>query len=632
MASPSFLPAGSITPHGWIAAQARQNLDGFLGAMPGICVEVGSEVFSHGRLGRGSAAENVAAVPWWNGESEGNWLWGWSAHVRLVGTDAERAEADRRMRDVVSAGADDGYLGMFDSELRETGAIPGDCWTQSRVLGALADWAAATGDAGLQDAWQRAVTELADRLPDQLGGVFGEPVAESLVRGHDLQIVDVLAAAARRGDERLARLADAVYRHFDDAELSWIEDDAQLDQLREEPDFRGHGPHVVENLRIPLRVAELVGETDPERAADLRAAAAAGWAKLGRALGVTGAIRSDEAVGVPHEPARPVPEAGQEYCAITELALTALHFARIADAEGALDLVERLWLNAAQAGRAKDAGGAAYFTAENQVAATASMGPRWDLSPTHDDAAVCCVPNAGRILPIVVDASVVADDAGAQVWLYGPVEARVPWRGVEIRIRQETAYPFEDQVRVQVTGAPEGFALRLRRPSWLPELPMEAFAGATVTVDDDGVTVAGRWPENAELTLDLAAPVRAERSVDGRTALARGPLVFAVDVPADVRSTRQYPGSDLADRDVVPRDPARVLAPYLLPDSVASTQVSVLEVTADPWAEPPVRLQTVAVDPNPRAESLGGSGRRTIDLVPIGSTTLRHTCLPSLPR
>ncbi|WP_163542038.1 beta-L-arabinofuranosidase domain-containing protein [Occultella kanbiaonis] len=597
-------------------------------------MEAGSAVFAEGRLGRDSVAQNVAAVPWWNGESEGNWLWGWAAHIRMVGTDAERAEVDARLAAIAAAAAPDGYVGMFDAQVRAPGYLPGDCWTQSRVLGVLREWAEYRCDAALDATLERGLAELVARLAEQLGEVFADPEHESLVRGHDLQIVDVLADAGRSGNGTAAQLADAVYRRFDAAALSWVEDDAQLRQLRSAEDFRGHGPHVVENLRIPLRVAEAIADRDPERADVLAQGFAAGWSKLGRALGVTGAIRSDESVGVPEEPARPFPEAGQEYCAITELALTALHAARIAGSAGALDLVENLWLNAAQAARAKDAGGTAYFTAENQVAATAAMGARWDLSPTHDDAAVCCVPNAGRILPIVVDASIVVDDGGVQVWLYGPVEAVVTWCGAEVRIRQNTAYPFEDIVRVEVAGAPAGFALRLRRPDWASHLEVDAFAGATVVEGADGVVVSGDWPASATVVLTLPATIRTEHSIDGRTALARGPLVFARDIPADLRAVRSYPGSDLTDRDATPREPGRALPPYLLPDSLERVQVrsdgGATEV--DPWVQPPFVLQVEAVDPNPRPESIGGSGRRQIDLVPIGATTLRHTCLPSLPR
>src|SRR5690606_27278350 len=88
---PEPLPPGSTRPEGWIAGQARQNLDGFLGSLPEISPEVGGRVFAAGRLGPGSTAENVGAVQWWNGESEGNWLHGYAGHVRLVGTEQERA-------------------------------------------------------------------------------------------------------------------------------------------------------------------------------------------------------------------------------------------------------------------------------------------------------------------------------------------------------------------------------------------------------------------------------------------------------------------------------------------------------------------------------------------------------------
>ena len=59
-----------------------------------------------------------------------------------------------------------------------------------------------------------------------------------------------------------------------------------------------------------------------------------------------------------------------------------------------------------------------------------AMGLRWDISPTHDDVAVCCAPNAGRILPFMVDRAVLATEHGASVQYYGPITTTIsddPW-------------------------------------------------------------------------------------------------------------------------------------------------------------------------------------------------------------
>jgi hypothetical protein len=472
--------------------------------------------------------------------------------------------------------------------------------------------------------WHGTRYEAAGELP------FATVEPETAVRGHDLQLIDLLLDVARRtGSAVPVELADALYRRFSDAPLSWVEDDGQLDLLLSSTPLHGHGPHVAENLRIPLRLYEFTGD---RRLLD---AARSGWSKLigldggSGALGVTGALRSDETVAAPGQRPWPVPEAGYEYCAITELAITAAEFARILDLPEAADLAESLWLNAAQAARANDGGGVGYFFAENQTAATKIMGARWDFSPTHDDAAVCCVPNAGRILPAMVDRSVIGIDGGLRVQFYGPMitTARVGVHRVELRQRSD--YPFSDTIVLELSGLPEHFVLELRVPGWCEEPEVDG-QPARVVPGADVVRITGLWPEECELTLRLPMAVRSRTSVDGRTALAAGPLIFAVPIEHREEITRTYPRAGLADRDLVPADPRQLHPPYLLRSGIEAASLITGEPGPDPWTDPGLAIEVEVLDPNPRAEALGGAGTRRARLVPIGCTMLRYTCLPVL--
>ncbi len=661
------LPAGSTVPEGWIAGQARQNLDGFLGALPEISPEVGGQVFAASRLGPGSTAAsgnvapaagaNIGNVQWWNGESEGNWLIGYAGHVRLVGTEAERTAVAERIGAAVEHQDDDGYLGMFTAAARAANPwLPGDCWTSGRLLLAVEDWARSNDDHDLLAAVDRAVAWHGARFVAAGELAFATVEPETAVRGHDLQLVELLLDVARRTDSAApTELAAALYRRFSDAPLNWVEDDGQLDVLLSSTPLHGHGPHVAENLRIPLRLYEFTGD---QRLLD---AARNGWSKLigfdggGGAIGVTGALRSDETVGAPGQQPWPVPEAGYEYCAITELAITATEFARILDLPAAADLAESLWLNAAQAARA-GGGGVGYFFAENQTAATKIMGARWDVSPTHDDAAVCCVPNAGRILPVMVDRSVIGIDGGLRVQFYGPMITTVRLGDHDVRLRQQTDFPFSGTILLEVSGAPEDFVLELRVPGWCdaPVLKIESAAGMgprpSTGSGTDGagsgrvrvgsantgggsgrvLRVSGPWTERVRLTLALPQTVRQVRSVDGRITLAAGPLIFAAPIEHREVVTRSYPDSDLADRDLVPADPRLLHPPYLLRKGIKAATLITAAPGPDPWTEPGLAIEVEALDPNPRSEALGGAGTRQVRLVPIGCTMLRYTCLPVL--
>ena len=640
------LPAGSNVPEGWLAGQARQNLDGFLGALPDICPEVGGQVFAAGRLGPDSAAAggNVASVQWWNGESEGNWLIGFAGQVRMVGSEAERVAVAERIGAAVECQDEDGYLGMFTAAARAANPwLPGDCWTSGRLLLAIEEWAQAGDDHDLIAAVDRAVVWHGTRYATAGELPFATVEPETAVRGHDLQLVDLLLDVARRtGSAVPVELADALYRRFSAAPLNWVEDDGQLDTLLSATPLHGHGPHVAENLRIPLRLYEFTGD---QRLLD---AARNGWSKLVGtdqgvgALGVTGALRSDETVGAPGQRPWPVPEAGYEYCAITELAITATEFARILDLPEAADLAESLWLNAAQAARAGDGGGAGYFFAENQPAATKAMGARWDVSPTHDDAAVCCVPNAGRILPAMVDRSVIGIDGGLRVQFYGPMITTAQVGDHHVELRQRTDYPFSDRVVIEIAGAPAEFVLELRVPGWCGEPDLEIHeVQLTISAPSTGsgsvgraasrvLRVSGPWPDRATLTLTLPRTVRQVPSVDGRTALAAGPLIFAVPIEHREEITRTYPRSDLADRDLVPADPRQFHPPYLPREGIGAATLIVDQPGQDPWTEPGLAIEVEVLDPNPRPEALGGAGTRRARLVPIGCTMLRYTCLPVL--
>lgn len=627
------LAAGSVVPSGWIAVQARQNLDGFVGALPAISAEVGGDVFGAGRIGPDSAAEaaNVANVGWWNGESEGNWLHGFAGHVRMIGTESQRREVDRRLKMALDHCDADGYLGMFTSAARAgAGWLPGDLWTRSRLLLTLADHAASRQLQAVWTAVDRCLEQARTRYP--MSGAFVPSDPDTLVAGHDLQFIEPLVDAvtrspASRQTGELAGFAVQMYEDFAIAPLNWVERDAQPDMLGSDEPFHGHGAHVVENLRIPLRLWEI--DPDPEHADRLLTQYRSGWRKLGSCLGVTGACRSDETVGHPGEPAWPLPESGFEYCATTELAFTALEHTRILGDPDGSDLAESLWLNAAQAARV-DAGGIGYFFAENQTAATSAQGKRWDVSPTHDDAAVCCAPNAGRILPLMVDGSVLGRDHGLSVQQYLPTVTTTRVDGSVVTLAISTDYPFGDDIGIELVGATGDFVLELRIPRWCTDPQVVAFPGARVSEAGQLIMISGRWPEVAQLTVRLPRVIRELRSADGRTAVSYGPLTLSRPIEPIATTSRRYPGGRFADRDVVPADPQQLFPPYLLAPIAGQARVELSDPGPDPWAEPGLVVWVSGLDPNPRHASLGGAVREKIPLVPIGATTLRWTCLPVL--
>jgi DUF1680 family protein len=629
-------PLAQVHPLGWLEAQARNALDGYVGAMPALCGEVGGEVFAHGRLGPESDAEgkNVAGVEWWNGESEGNWLLAWCTHVLLLGDDAGIADLGAYLDRVIAAQDDDGYIGMFTPGARAgRDYIGGDLWTQSRVLQALQTFAANTDTKRgeqVNSVVENALHNIAARFSAALasGHAFDAGMGDSCGRGHDLMIVEVLIEQARRtGSEAWVQLAGEIYASYSRASLDWTEADGQLERLLSDEPVVGHGAHTAEHLRVPLLISEFTGDLT------LRRAFLAGYKKVVAALGVAGGLKSDEIIAEPGGTPVPLPEAGYEFCAITELAISLLEAARVTGSFDYIERVERLFLNLAQSAIAKDGRSTAYCVAENQPAATIGMGTRWDYSPTHDDVAVCCVPNAGRLLPAVVQRMVMVSERGVSIQMYGPVQVDLDYLGTPVSIRQETTFPFTEDVDIHV-DANGSFEVELRLPSWC-ELPEAEIHGATDVREEwlsDRVRITAEWSGSSLIRLHLPQRLGTVPTVDGRVAVTAGPLIYSVPIPHKTVSHRTYEGSDFVDLDLTPVGSEYMHAPTLLGSRFPEARVAVGGGSgADPWSAPASEVTVMGLNPNPREDYAQGGGLVPIRLVPMGSANLRWTALRVMP-
>jgi DUF1680 family protein len=157
----------------------------------------------------------------------------------------------------------------------------------------------------------------------------------------------------------------------------------------------------------------------------------------------------------------------------------------------------------------------------------------------------CCPPNLARLFAALAGYLATGDDDGLRIQLYGSATVDATVRGVPVRLRMRTEYPWQGRVEITVTGQAAGgpWTLALRMPAWCPAY--------TVLVDDVPVRAEAAggyvrlrrvWAPGTTVVLDLHLPVRqvtAHPRVDavrGCAALTRGPLVYCLeqaDLPAD---------------------------------------------------------------------------------------------------
>jgi hypothetical protein len=167
----------------------------------------------------------------------------------------------------------------------------------------------------------------------------------------------------------------------------------------------------------------------------------------------------------------------------------------------------------------------------------------------------CCTSSGHRMVSLLPTFLYGKDDKGVFVNQYGASTAEVKLAGGRImRLRQDTAYPEQSNIRIFVETAPAGLSvIRLRMPSWCPNpqvnLNGEPCAGAK---PGSYMTLEREWKQGDALQLEFPMELQWVRSdapwrtvvqrlpggelmhkeIEGDTppwALTRGPVVYAAD-------------------------------------------------------------------------------------------------------
>jgi DUF1680 family protein len=124
---------------------------------------------------------------------------------------------------------------------------------------------------------------------------------------------------------------------------------------------------------------------------------------------------------------------------------------------------------------------------------------------------------------------------GVYVNLFTPSSVEWKANGARLGLKQETKYPFENSVQIQVSASqPTDYKLYVRIPAWAGPDPILSVNGQRVADVKPGTFAALQrtWKDGDRVELELPMPLRLE-AVDAnrpdQVALLRGPLVlFAV--------------------------------------------------------------------------------------------------------
>lgn len=174
----------------------------------------------------------------------------------------------------------------------------------------------------------------------------------------------------------------------------------------------------------------------------------------------------------------------------------------------------------------------------------------------------CCPPNLARIFASLGSYIYAQSDDEVLVHLYAQSEAKLQLGGQAVTLRQQTQYPWDTNVTIQVAAdAPANFGLRLRIPAWCraPRLAVNGEAIALAEAMEAGYArISRRWQDGDTVTLELPMPVeRVYAHPDVRAdvasiALQCGPIIYCleqadhavplhrIELPADAKVTARF--------------------------------------------------------------------------------------------
>lgn len=178
----------------------------------------------------------------------------------------------------------------------------------------------------------------------------------------------------------------------------------------------------------------------------------------------------------------------------------------------------------------------------------------------------CCPSNLARLIPQVSGMIYSHAEDNIYCGFYIGSETSIPMAGGNVTLKQQTAYPFDGNISIEVTPQSEGeeFTLWLRVPTWSGEkfVPGELYDyadenGAKVVARINGrkvrseivngfIPVRREWKAGDRVELELPMPIRysvADERVEadrGRVCITRGPLVFCAEEPDNAEQVSGY--------------------------------------------------------------------------------------------
>lgn len=546
-----LLPFGSIKPDGWLKAQMQKDMAGFTGHLdqlvPGL---FNDPIYGAGRLNRNSKARDLGNLKagdaeggeqykWWNSETQSNWWDGYIRSAFLLEQEAGIEKARQYIQGILATQDEDGYLGIYDRETRYNfHSENGELWSKTTLYRGLLAYCEKTKSRKAWLALVKAVENVMQNYPAGQSSPFDSGRSFNGGVSHGLTFTDVLDKMHQlTSDKRYLEYAVFLYRDFSNTFQS--EGDAQLENILN-PDYRlkSHGVHTCEHIR-PLAVAAYASQNPL-----LLEALSIYLERIKKLTTPSGGAIGDEWIDGRDADAT---DTGYEYCSLHELLDSYTAVLQKSGKAETGDDAEKIFYNAAQGSRNPLHSCIAYLKTDNSyemlgtkngVAEPGRKQTRYKYSPAHQDVAVCCNPNAGRITPYFIQSSWMKEGANTLVaTLLMPNILSTEIGGARIEIRNITSYPFANEFifRISLDKAAV-LNIKIRKPAWVTEVDTDE----GYTLQDGYLSIERKFRKQDEIALRYKTEVKVLTDKQGERYFTYGALVFAKPIDAEEIRGKAY--------------------------------------------------------------------------------------------
>jgi hypothetical protein len=611
------LPFGSIKPTGWLKAQMQNDMAGFVGKLDQLVHKlINDPIYGAERLRKHSKAKDLGNLKandstlfdqykWWNSETQSNWWDGYIRNALLLDDSQATRKVQNYVYYILSTQDEDGYLGIYDKDVRyKFTSENGELWSKASLYRGLLAYYEYTLDKRVWDALVRAVDNVMKNYPINQSQPFFAGKEYSGGVAHGLTLTDVLDRMHQlTGEPKYTDYAAFLYLNFSTNYSS--DRDAQLANILD-PGYKlvSHGVHTYEHVRPLIVAAYTTGTPELLKALNMY------LSRIELATTIAGGAIGDEWIdGRTVDATR----TGYEYCSLQELMDSYSVVFQTSENPKAAEEMETIFYNAAQGSRNPDHSGIAYLKTDNSYEMMGTRNgeiepnkkqTRYKYSPAHQDVAVCCVPNAGRISPYFVQSCWFKEGENTLVAAtYGPNILKTRIKDIPVEIEEVTEYPYQNKLLFKIS--PEKsvrFQIKFRKPEWARSIKTQE----RFQVENGFIVFDRLFSKSDKIEMEFLTDVQVIEDPNHENYFKYGALVYARPIPSTEKPGKVYaPG--FKDFMYTPLD---------------TTKFGFIQNHQATYNEGKIQLNL---------ENMNSKTIERVELIPFGRTILRQVSFKEIP-